>query len=271
LPPNALGPLLSLYALASALYLAYLVTPKEALARIARAVFLLGLGVHTIDIGLRCLRGTHPVASTPEVISFSAWLLCAGYLGLSLRYSLAVVGGFVAPAALVLEVLARLTPPGTSAYAAGPPALGTLGRIHITLSTAGVALFALAAAVAAIYLVSESRLKQKKFGILYHRGPPLATLDAIGHRCITFGFPLFTIAIVTGAIWVARLPRFGASGALRPEYSISMVTWLAFASLLVARTTAGWQGRRAAWLTLFGFGGALTVVLLYLLRYAAGA
>src|SRR5258708_7056811 len=82
---------------------------------------------------------------------------------------------------------------------------------------------------------------------------PLATLDALGHRCIPLGFPLFTVAIVTGAIWVARLHMVS----LRPEYSISIFTWVAFAGLLVARQAAGWQGRRAAWLTLAGFGGAL--------------
>src|SRR5262249_43236107 len=155
---------------------------------------------------------------------------------------LVVVGGFVAPVALVLLVLARLTP--SSGAAVAPSSLGALGRIHITLSTAGLALFALAAAVAGIYLVSDAPLRPQKLGPLQQRGPALATLDAIGHRCVTVGFPVFTVAIVTGAIWVARLPHLG----MRPEYSVSIVTWGAFAALLLARTTAGWQGRRAAWL-----------------------
>jgi ABC-type uncharacterized transport system permease subunit len=262
---QTLLPVLLVYGLACALYLGFLMAPRDVLARAARLALLCGFLAHTVDIGARGLRGIHPVTSTPDAVSFATWLMVGAYLLLSLRSKVVVEGAFVAPVALVHEVLARLSPARPGAAGGGAP-LHALGRIHITLSTAGLALFTLAAGAAAFYLVSEAQLKSKKFGILLHRGPPLATLDSIGHRCITLGFPLFTIAIVTGAIWVAEL----RIGALRLEYSISMVTWLAFAGLLLARTTAGWQGRRAAWLTLIGFGGALCVVLIYLLRWVAG-
>lgn len=255
-----LYPVLALYGLASALYLAFFMAPRDGVARAAKATLLLAFLCHMIDIGQRGVHGVHPITSTAEAVSFTAWLIAGGYLLISLRYKLLVVGGFVAPVVLVLLVLARLTP--GAAVATTPTALGALGRIHITLSTAGLALFALAAAVAGIYLVSESQLRHKKLGPLLQRGPALATLDAIGHRCITVGFPVFTVAIVTGAIWVARLPHPG----MRPEYSVSIATWSAFAALLLARTTAGWQGRRAAWLTLVGFAGLLAVVMIYILR-----
>jgi len=47
------------------------------------------------------------------------------------------------------------------------------------------------------------------------------------------------------------------------------VTWIAFAVLLVARLGGGWRGRRAAWLTLGGFGGTVLVLVVYFLRHAA--
>jgi ABC-type uncharacterized transport system permease subunit len=254
------------YALASALHLAYLVVARAGLARLARLSLGLAFFTHTAEMSLAGMRGVHPASSVPEALAFAAWLLVLVYLLLSFRYRTGIVGGFVAPVALVLELLARAGPQTT--LAAGAGGVGALGRVHITLSMAGVALFALAAAVAALYLLSEAQLKAKRIGVLQHRGPPLATLDALGHRCITIGFPVFTLALITGALWVAR--RHAQYG-LRPEYSISIATWLAFAALLVARTTAGWQGRRAAWLTLGGFGGTLLVVLLYLFRHLTGA
>jgi ABC-type uncharacterized transport system permease subunit len=260
-----LYPILALYALASTLYLVFFMAPRDWLARAAKLTLLAAFLAQTIDTANRGVHGIHPITSTAEAVAFGAWLLAGGYLLISLRARLVVVGGFVAPVALVLLVLARLTPTGNTQISR--EGLGALGRIHITLSTAGLALFALAAAVASIYLVSESQLRHKKVGLLQQRGPALATLDAIGHRCITFGFPLFTVAIVTGAIWVTRLPHLG----MRPEYSVSIATWGAFAALLLARTTAGWQGRRAAWLTLLGFAGLLTVVVIYLLRALHGA
>ena len=164
-----LYPVLALYGLASALYLAFFVAPRDGVARAARATLLLAFLCHMIDIGQRGVHGVHPITSTAEAVAFTAWLIAGGYLLISLRYKLLVVGGFVAPVVLVLLVLARLTPGAEVASTA--PALGALGRIHITLSTAGLALFALAAAVAGIYLVSESQLRHKKLGPLQQRGP----------------------------------------------------------------------------------------------------
>ena len=71
------------------------------------------------------------------------------------------------------------------------------------------------------------------------------------------------------AIWVARLGLLRQAAAVRPEYIFALATWAAFGVLLIARVGAGWRGRRAAWLTLGGFGGAMLVLLAYFLRHAA--
>jgi ABC-type uncharacterized transport system permease subunit len=80
---------------------------------------------------------------------------------------------------------------------------------------------------------------------------------------------VFTLAIVTGALWVARLGLVHHPEDLRPEYLFAVAAWAAFAVLLVARIGAGWRGRRAAWLTLGGFGGTALVVGAYFLRYVS--
>jgi ABC-type uncharacterized transport system permease subunit len=84
----------------------------------------------------------------------------------------------------------------------------------------------------------------------------------MSHRLIWVGFPIFTIALVLGAIWTSKL---GESLA-RLEYPLAGVTWVAYATLLVARQVYGWRGRRAAKLTLEGFAAALAVLLIYLIR-----
>ncbi len=145
--------------------------------------------------------------------------------------------------------------------------MGSLGRVHILLAVIGVAVFALAAVLALLYLFEDRQLKRKRFGRVVGRGTPLDTLDRLALRCVSIGFPIFTVAIVTGALWVARLGLLRQ--ALRPEYALAVVTWGAFGVLLVARLGAGWRGRRAAWLTLGGFGGAMLVLAAYFLRHAA--
>jgi len=249
------------YALASLLYLGFLVGLRDKPGRIALTLAVL---LHLFDIGARCVHGTNPISSTPEAMSFIAFLLAAGYVLGSLRYGLASAGAFAAPAALVLLLLARVVP-----AEAGAPAMGTLGYTHILLATVGVAVFFIAAVLAVVYLFQDRQLRRKEYARVTSRGTPLDTLDRLAARCVSVGFPIFTVAIVTGAMWIARLGVLHGAAALRPEYLLAFVTWVAFAVLLIARLGGGWRGRRAAWLTLGGFGGTVLVLIVYFLRHAA--
>jgi ABC-type uncharacterized transport system permease subunit len=251
------------YTLAAALFLGNLLAPRPAAAQLGRAVLGLGALVQLGDIGARCVARQNPVSSTPEAVALVAFLVAVGYLGASFRYRLTAAGAFAVPAALILLVLARVVPAEP-----GAPRMGALGRTHVFLATLGVAVFALAAILALLYLVQERRLKRKHFETTRDEAP-LALLDRLALRCVSLGFPIFTVALVTGAVWIARLGGLDTVEARRPEYLFAVAAWLAFGVLLLARVGAGWQGRRAAWLTLGGFGGTLFVLIAYVLRYAA--
>jgi ABC-type uncharacterized transport system permease subunit len=252
------------YAIASVLYLAHLIRLHKSVENAARILLGIGVVLHLADIGVRCYERITPVASTVEAMSFVSFLVAAGFLLASLRYRLAAAGAFAVPASLALLVLARIapSPPAT-------PQMGSLGQAHILLATLGVAVFAFAAVLALLYLFQDRQLKRKKFQRVMEKGTPLDTLDRLAHRCVSIGFPVFTLAIVTGALWVARLGIVHHPEDLRPEYLFAVGAWVAFAILLVARIGAGWRGRRAAWLTLGGFGGTALVIGAYFLRYVA--
>ncbi|HEU4735264.1 MAG TPA: cytochrome c biogenesis protein CcsA [Kofleriaceae bacterium] len=229
------------------------------------ALALVGIAfvAHGVDIGWRGTLHVHPAQSVREALGFLSFIVTGGYLLASTRYRLTLGGAAVMPVSLVLLVLARLTPVGT-----GSEDLSTLGRIHISLATVGVGVFALASALSMIYLLEERALRRKRFDAVAFkdRGAPLEALDRLSHRLIWFGFPIFTVALVLGAIWVSRL----GESLDRPEYPLAGVTWCFYAALLVVRQVYGWRGRRAARLTLAGFAAALLVLFIYLVRRVAG-
>ncbi len=247
---------IALYGLASAVYLASLLGLPDRYARHARVVLLLAFVVHMVEIGARGVAGLHPVTSVREAMGFLAWALTGGFLLAQVRWRLDAAGAFTAPAAAALLLTARLTPQGEPTTH-----LGALGRIHISLAMVGMSIFALATALAVLYLLEERQLKRKKLGTIVRRGTALETLDNLAHRCVQVGFPIFTVAMITGAVWSARRTE-----GLRPEYVIAFAAWTAFAVLLTARVAAGWRGRRAAILTLVGFGAAAAVLGIYLAR-----
>ncbi len=256
---------LALYAGACALYLAHVSSGPSSgrLAQIARLMLTLAFCAHAIDIGFSCVRHVEPLVNTREALSFLAWLIVGAFLVSTLRYRLPLVGALLVPVVIVLEVAARLGPSREAAHTAT-----ALGMVHIGLATAGVAVFAVGAVDAAVYLVAEAQLKQRRLGGVFRKGPPLETLDSLNRRCVQLGFPLYTVAMVTGAMWLTRLPDGGAARLLLPEYLLAVLAWVIYAGLLVARLAVGLRGRRAALATLAGFGASLCVLAIYFLRGA---
>jgi ABC-type uncharacterized transport system permease subunit len=252
-----------LYALAGLAYMGFLVGAPPLVSRVARVSMLLAFLAHFAEIGARGVAGMHPVSSVSEAIGFLAFLMVGSFLFAQLKKRLDAIGAFVSPAALILLMVAYLSPDRGEASVAG---LGVLGRVHIGLAIVGVAIFALATGLAVFYLVQERELKHHKIGRAVKRGAALETLDHLIHRSVQVGFPIFSIAMVTGAVWTAQRAE-----PMRIEYPIAAIAWAAFAAVLIARHTAGWRGRRAALLTLVGFGAALIVLGIYVARSAGAA
>lgn len=257
-PSPAFWVAVAMYGAAAAALLVVLAGNSKA-RPLALGLVVVAFVAHAFDIGWRGTQHVHPAQSVREAIGFLAFILTGGYLLASLRYRLTLGGVVVMPVALILLLLARLTPAGEA-----PEDLSALGRIHISLATLGVGVFALASALSAIYLAEDRALKRKKFdGVAFKdRGAPIEALDRLSHRLIWVGFPIFTVALVLGAIWMAKLGHSFD----RLEYPLAAVTWFAYATLLVARQIYGWRGRRAALLTLEGFASALAVLVIYLVR-----
>ncbi len=254
---------LLLYGVSSLLYVGTLVPTPRWVPRVARGILVLAFIAHLIEIGWRGVLGVHPGTSIREALGFLVWVVIGGYLLWRPKLRLDVVGAFVAPVALVILAAARLSPSGDAI-----DEVSRLGRIHISMATVGVALFALATCVSIVYLLQSRNLRRKTFdGLLFRKGVTLESVDRLSHRLVFIGFPIFTMAMMLGVIWVSQR-HGGISAFTRPEYSFALVTWLCFGGLLAGRRLRGWRGRRAAVLTIVGFSAALLVLGIYFFRRA---
>jgi cytochrome c-type biogenesis protein CcsB len=81
--------------------------------------------------------------------------------------------------------------------------------------------------------------------------PPAAKLDNLAYRTIAFAFPIWTFAIMAGAIWAEE--AWGRYWGWDPKETGSFFTWVFYASYLHSRSTHGWRGRRAAWVAVIAF------------------
>ncbi|MFD7592209.1 c-type cytochrome biogenesis protein CcsB [Kitasatospora sp. NPDC059812] len=86
---------------------------------------------------------------------------------------------------------------------------------------------------------------------VWRRLPAASTFDKLSYRINALVFPLWTFTIIAGAIWAEA--AWGKYWEWDPKETWSFITWVAYACYLHARATAGWKGRKAAYLALAAF------------------
>lgn len=128
--------------------------------------------------------------------------------------------------------------------------------LYFTLHIAGIYLsyfvFFIATVAAAAYLIQDSLIKGKRMGIIFNKLPDLSFLDKLNYRSISLGFPILTLAIISGFIWARNMDgAYWSSHNLRQIYSL--VLWLIYAVILHTRLSAKLRGRKVALLSLFAF------------------
>lgn len=241
---------LLLYSAATVLFLVDVISRREKAGQFARWLLIGGFTVHCATLIARFVAtGVTPVASLHESLSFFAWTVVGIYLLFDLRYRLAVLGAFVCPLALVMMIVGSAVPKGVRPV--NPMLDSWWFPVHVTLAFLGNAVFAIAFVAGIMYLLQERMLKSKKFSALYYRLPSLETLDNINYKCLTFGFPLMTMGIISGAIWANS--AWGDYWRWDPKETWALITWFLYAALLHGRLSVGWRGRRAATFAIIGF------------------
>jgi len=240
----------AIYLAATACYMIYLAKPSELLGKTARWLLGCGFAIHLLFTLFRYLEAGHtPITNLHESLSFFSMAVVGVFIFFERRFKIVVLGSFVTPVALLLMLVSSLFP---SALSPLNPALKSKWLvIHTVVAFLGYASFAVAFGAAVIYLMQERFLKKRKISGLFQRLPSLDTLDEINYRCLTFGFPLLTVAIISGAIWAET--AWGTYWSWDPKETWSLITWFVYAALLHGRLTTGWRGKKAAILAIIGF------------------
>jgi len=193
-----------------------------------------------------------PWASWAGSLNLFVWLVVSVYLVWGCRARFRLLGLAVTPVAAALFVVARL---GGGTELGGRSHYSNLFLVlHVGLVLAAFAGFTLAAALAALYLFQERRLKRHDASIFRVPSPSLDALDRLSARTILLALPALTLGIGVGLV---RLEEDGAS--VDALMVFTGATWLAYGSYVALRVGAQWRGRRAAFAALAGF--ALVVVV----------
>ena len=244
--------------IAAALYLAAGVGALLAVTLPSRgmergAVVGLGLGavVQTVYFAtLHRAESAMPLASLPAAAGLTAWMAVLFFLVFMSRVrlpGLAAVVGFAAFLSVFVSALAAgLGAPAETATEGGLP------HAHVLLASAGLALMGIAGLSGLFFLLEHRRLKQKRLASkAAYPMPSLEALDRVNIVSLALGFPLLTLGVVTGMLWLDAergQPWLGTS-----HETWTVIAWAIYAGLVVARFAGRQAGRQAAASALAGF------------------
>lgn len=146
---------------------------------------------------------------------------------------------------------------GLFLYVEGGPLIAALRSawlaIHVSAAIIGFGIFLVSGIASVLYLVrskDEQKPAEERGTGFVARLPESAVLDRLAHRTAVFGFPIWTFAVIAGAIWAES--AWGRFWGWDPKETWSFIAWVVYAAYLHARTTAGWRGRPAAWVNVVG-------------------
>ena len=224
-------------------------TRTEKVARIATAFMILGFVLLFAGVIARGVSaGRVPWGNMYEFSITGALAFCGAYLAALRKYDLRWLGLLVS-----IAVLLTLGTAITVLYRPSAPLVPALKStwlvIHVSAAIISGGVFLLANTIAAAYLYLDSMEAKGERKAWAKRLPSLEVLDQLSYRLVAFVFPLWTFAVVAGAIWAEH--AWGRYWGWDPKETWAFITWVAYAAYLHARVTVGWRGRKAAWLCLF--------------------
>ena len=225
--------------------------------RWVRRVFWIALGLSVacqtgLLVALSVRRGTIAIYNQAEFLFAFAWAVSLVMGFFMLRRGPWWVAVTVAPMCFLVMGYVLLVP-GTSGEVSLASVRSVWLLLHILTSVVAYASFTVTFGAGVMLLLR----RYTKWG----RSLDPASVNRIGYRAAVFGFPFMTMVLFTGALWSKYLN--GVYWAWDPIENWALVTWLVYAAYLHAQYTRGWEGVRAAWLSVVGFGCVVSTYIFF--------
>ncbi len=188
------------------------------------------------------------VIGLPLSLSLVSIFVSSLFIALERKMNLSALGVFVSPLSLLFMILSsvffHLSVEPTDSLSGGP-----LLWIHIGSAVLANVFLVFAFGISLAVIVKETALKRKR--AILKPFPSLIELDRLNSFVVGIGFVLMGTGIISGLAFAFLSDVNGL--VFDPRVLWSILTFLVYAFLLVARFGHGWRGRRVAWLAIAGF------------------
>jgi cytochrome c-type biogenesis protein CcsB len=224
---------------------------SERFGRMGVSLTVLGVALHLAMLVVRAVAAGRPpwgnmyeFVAAVTLVGVVAWLVV-----LSRRPELRRLGVFVLLPVIVLMFLG-----GTVLYTQTAPVVPALHSywlaIHVTAAVISSGILLVAGVASVLYLLRNAHDATGRLAWTAWL-PESAVLDRVAYRATAVAFPIWTFAVIAGAIWAEA--AWGRYWGWDPKETTAFIAWVVYAGYLHARSTAGWRGPRAAAVNVVGF------------------
>lgn len=231
-------------------YLSYFKNKKEETGSRISKMLIVALGMHTLYLILSGVKLGHlPVGDIYKVLTTCAWFFALVYLALEVRLKEMTMGVFFLPIVVILHSLSNIFIDLTKPLA--PVLTDLFFEVHVALMISAYTAFSISFISSVMYILLSREMQSKKLGIFFERLPSLQFFDRQSNQAVNIGLVLVTVGIFMGfylglTVWEGRW-------VLDPKLLAVAVSWIIYLVHFVTRKSIGWQGKRAAFVSVIGY------------------
>ncbi|MFQ5824653.1 MAG: inner membrane protein YpjD [bacterium] len=238
------------YLISFGYYLSYFKEKEERLAfqiRLWLIVAALSHSIYLVFLGFRL--GHLPVGDVYQALTTCAWLFVLVYLFLEIRLKEMTLGVFFLPIIVILQAISNFLIDVDKALA--PVLTDMIFEVHVAIMISAYAAFAISFISSLMYILLSREMQSKHLGIFFERLPSLEFFDKLSNQAVNIGLVLVTSGILLG--FYMGINVWEGSWPLDPKLLAVVISWAIYFIHFVTRKSIGWQGRRAAIVSVIGF------------------
>ena len=238
---------------------------KEKMNRSAQ-LSAFAIGLHLVYlVHLSFTLGHLPVTSVYESLTTCAWFFGVVYLSIEWRLKEHSLGMFILPIIFVLHGISNFFI-DLNRVLSGLLIEDVLFEIHVVVLLLSYSAFAISFIASILYLLLSREITQKSTGLFYQRLPSLAFFDSLSNRAVNIGLLFFTVGIALGINEGLKISEYFFT--LDAKFIAVGLAWLIYLLHIGGRLTSGWQGQRAAVVSLLGFSWLMFSFLIVSLMFS---
>lgn len=257
---------LILYLVSLVLYAYHFVKQSERLHNTLTIVILLTIFVHLFYlIQITFFKQHLPLSNVFEVMTSYVFIFVVIYFFIERNIKDYSLGTIILLIGFILQLISNVSINFIQERADVLKQLSFF-EFHVSTTLLAYSAFTISFIASIMFVMLSREIHNKQLGFFFSRLPSLELLDRLSNLAVTIGVSFITVGILIGVYMASKV--WGTDWPFDPKLISVLITWLIYLSFIFFRNLKGWQGKRAAWISISGFIWVLISFIIFTIYFS---